>query len=171
MLNDQLDLNSPYNPNPFNDPDLEKVLSSPDYAIRKQRSGVGGNRLALQKRRTRWTKFQATVLNRGYVPLVLRLISWIFAIAALFLAGFITRNSVVGGVETRPSTVMAFVVNGIAIFYLPLIAKVYKCSTVLNVGRIFWKSDWDSFTESEITTCIARFSVYHVEFGRFGIGV
>src|SRR5208282_4585806 len=90
MLNDQLDLDSPYNPNPFNDPDLEKVLSSPDYGIRKQRPSVNGNRDTIQKRKTRWTKFQATILNRGYVPLMLRLISWIFSIAALFLAGFIT---------------------------------------------------------------------------------
>jgi hypothetical protein len=150
MLNDQLDLNSPYDPNPFNDPNLEKVLTIPN-----QKPDVNGARHRVQKRRTRWTKIQATILNRGYVPLVLRLISWIFSIAALFLAGFITRESVVGGVETRPSTVMAFVANGIAIFYLPLIAKVYKCFTVLNVGRIFRKSNWDSFSESEITTCIA----------------
>ena len=147
MLDDQLDLNSPYDPNPFNHPDLENVL-----AIRKPKAD---NRYRVQKRRSNWTKVKATVLHRGYVPLMLRLISWIFSIAALFLAAFITRESVVGGVETRPSTVMAFVANGIAIFYLPWIAKVYKCSTVLNVGRIFWKSDWDSVTESETTTCIA----------------
>ena len=128
MLNEQLDLNSPYNPNLFNGPGLEKALSSPDYVFHKQRPDVNDSRITVQKRRTRWTKVRATVLNRGYVPLVLRLISWIFSIAALCLAGFITRHSILGGVETRPSTVMAFVVNGIAIFYLPFIAKVHNVS-------------------------------------------
>jgi hypothetical protein len=90
----------------------------------KERSDANGKRRSVQRRRARWTKFQTTVLNRGYVPLVLRLISLIFSIAALFLAAFITKFSVVGGVGTRPSTVMAFVVNGIAIFYLPLVARV-----------------------------------------------
>jgi hypothetical protein len=94
----------------------------------KERPDANGKRRSVQRRRTRWTKIQATILNRGYVPLVLRLISLIFSIAALFLAAFITKFSVLGGVGTRPSTFMAFVVNGIAIFYLPLVAKVYLFS-------------------------------------------
>lgn len=55
---------------------------------------------------------------------MLRLISLLFAIAALIIAGFITRYSVMGGVETRPSTVMAVVVNGVSVFYLPMVARV-----------------------------------------------
>jgi hypothetical protein len=125
MLNEQLDLDSPYDANPYNDPDMERVINSEDPMLVKERPDETGNRCSIQRRKSRWTKFQATILNRGYVPLVLRLISWIFSIAALFLAGFITRFSILAGVETRPSTVMAFVVNGIAIFYLPWVAKVF----------------------------------------------
>lgn len=125
MLNKQLDLDSPYDPNPFDDPGLENGIKSPDFNLIKGGPDVNGTRHCIQRRKTRWTKFKATILNRGYVPLVLRLISCIFSIAALFLAGFITRASVLGGVGTRPSTVMAFIVNGIAIFYLPLVAKVF----------------------------------------------
>jgi len=124
MLHEQCDLDSPYDPNPSHDPDVEKEIKSPDFMFVKNRPDAIGKRHSVQRRRTRWTKFQATILNRGYVPLVLRLISWIFSIAALFLAAFITKFSVLGGVGTRPSTVMAFVVNGIALFYLPFVAKV-----------------------------------------------
>ena len=129
MLNEQLDLDSPYDPNPYNDPDMERVINSEDPMFMNERQDATGIRYSIQRRKSKWTKFRATILNRGYVPLVLRLISWIFSIAALFLAGFITRFSILGGVETRPSTVMAFVVNGIAIFYLPWVAKVF---TVCN---------------------------------------
>ena len=129
MLNEQLDLDSPYDPNPYNDPDMERVINSEDPMFINEGQDATGIRYSIQRRKSKWTKFRATILNRGYVPLVLRLISWIFSIAALFLAGFITRFSILGGVETRPSTVMAFVVNGIAIFYLPWVAKVF---TVCN---------------------------------------
>ena len=143
MLNEQLDLDSPYNPKPFNERRLEEIASE-NYMTRKQRLDTEDN----LQRRTKSAKFQAIVLNRGYVPLVLRFISWIFAIVALFLAGYITRYSMLGGVDTRPSTVMAFVVNGIAIFYLPLVAKVYPFSSPsLMPGRIFWKSHRNPFSQ------------------------
>ena len=125
MLNEQLDLNSPYNPNPFNDPELAKVITNTDFTIRKEnRHDTSWTRRAIVKRRPFLTKVKIHILSRGYVPFTLRLISWIFSIIALFLAGFITRFSVRGNEETRPSTVMAFVVNGIAIFYLPWVARV-----------------------------------------------
>ena len=125
MLNEQLDLDSPYDPNPFeHDPEIEKARKSHDTLVRKSTQGANGLTVTLTKKKTRWTKFQQTVLNRGYVPLVLRLISLIFAIAALIIAAFITRYSVMGGVNTRPSTVMAFAVNGICMFYLPWVARV-----------------------------------------------
>jgi hypothetical protein len=129
MLNEQSNLESPYDPNPFNDPELEHVLNPSDFVIRKERHDTNGTMRSVTKRKTRWTKMQAIILNRGYVPFALRLISWIFSIVALFLAGFITRFSVRDRVATRPSTVMAFVVNGVAIFYLPLVAKVFSVST------------------------------------------
>lgn len=133
MLNEQLDLDSPYNPNPFeHDPEIEKARESHDSLVRKSMQGANGLVVTIAKRRTRWTKFQQTVLNRGYVPLVLRLISLIFAIAALIIAAFITRHSVMGGVETRPSTVMAFVVNGVCLVYLPWVARVRFDSLVIN---------------------------------------
>ena len=126
MLNQQLDLDSPYNPSPFlHDPEIEKGRQSRDTLIRKSTQGPNGTVVTMTKRKTRWTKFQQTVLNRGYVPLMLRMISLIFAIAALIIAGFITRYSVMGGVGTRPSTVMAFVVNGVSVFYLPMVARVF----------------------------------------------
>jgi len=118
MLNKQGDLDGPYNPNPFRSPDLENGedpdgLSGDDH----------GPPLNLPKRKTRWVKFKLTVLNRGYVPLVLRFISFIFSVAALFIAAYITRFSARADVGTRPSTVMAFVVNGCALVYLPWVAK------------------------------------------------
>jgi hypothetical protein len=125
MLNEQTDLNGPYNPNPFNDPDLENGIASNGHVTRKERHDTNRVLRPAQKRKSRLAKVQTIVLNRGSVPLVLRFISWIFSIAALVLAGLITRDSVRGGVETRPSTVMAFVVNGIAIFYLPWVAKAW----------------------------------------------
>jgi hypothetical protein len=126
MLNEQLDLDSPYNPNPFNDPNLEKATNAQDHEARKEKYEANGRLrpITKAKRKTILLRIQTTILNRGYVPLVLRLISWIFSIAAIFLAGFITKYSILAGIETRPSTVMAFVVNTIALFYLPLIAKV-----------------------------------------------
>jgi hypothetical protein len=125
MLNDQADLNSPYNPNPFNDPELSKVITDANFVISKDnRNDTNGPHRAVKKRKTLWAKVRLHILSRGYVPFTLRLISWIFAIIALFLAAFITRFSVLGGEDTRPSTVMAFVVNAIAIFYLPWVARV-----------------------------------------------
>jgi hypothetical protein len=130
MLNIQQDLDSPYNPNPYNNPDLENPGTSDGSQLNDEALALRG----VPKKKTRWTKFKLTVLNRGYVPLVLRLISFFFSLAALFIAGFITRFSVLGGVETRPSTVMAFVVNAIALFYLPWVAKVYCGVSVAYLG-------------------------------------
>src|ERR1700686_567728 len=80
-LNKQSDLDSPYNPNPFNIPDLEST------GIYEEVEGAEGEPSQL-KRKTLWKRIKLTVLNRGYVPLVLRLISFIFSIAALLLAAF-----------------------------------------------------------------------------------
>lgn len=158
MLNQQLDLDSPYNPSPFlHDPEIENARSeSHDTLIRKSTQGPNGTVVTVTKRKTHWIKFQQTILNRGYVPLVLRLISLIFAIAALVIAGFITRYSVMGGVETRPSTVMAFVVNVVSVFYLPMVARVrpldprlcIRSGWVLTVGRILWQGDWNQESET-----------------------
>lgn len=125
MLNDQLDLESPYNPNPLDDPELAQVIADTNFVIQKEnRLDTIGTHRAVKKRKTLWAKVRLHILGRGYVPFTLRLVSWIFAIIALFLAAFITRFSVRGGEATRPSTVMAFVVNAIAIFYLPWVARV-----------------------------------------------
>ena len=126
MLREQSDLATPYNPNPFdNNADVNERkmdgdrLSSKDGKATARTIGT-----PVGRRRTTLAKIRHSILNRGYIPLVLRLISLIFSILAVMLAAFITRNSLEGGVETRPSTVMAFVVNGIAIFYLPWAARV-----------------------------------------------
>lgn len=118
ILNEQQDLDSPYNPNPHHIPDLEST------GIYEDPEGNHGEIVHVGRRKTLWKRIKHTILNRGYVPLVLRLISFLFSVAALFIAAFITRFSVLGGIDTRPSTGMAFVVNGIALFYLPWVAKV-----------------------------------------------
>jgi len=123
MLNEQSNLNGPFDPNPFHDPELENIVNAAEYDIHHEHDANGILR-KVPRRKSYLSKFKVTILNRGYVPLVLRFISWFFAFAALFLCGFITRYSMIGGVETRPSTVMAFVVNGVAVFYLPWVAKV-----------------------------------------------
>lgn len=130
MLNNQTDLDTPYNPNPFGNSDLE-ARKSKDSAVRKEILDANGVTRTIQKRKTRLTKIEATVLNRGYVPLVLRLISYIFSVLAIILAGLITRFSVRSGVETRPSTVMAMIVNAVALFYIPWVAKVLRCNILL----------------------------------------
>jgi hypothetical protein len=134
MLNDQIDLDSPYNPNPLNNPDLE-ARGSGNSTIKKEIHDVNGIKRTTKKRKTWLTRMEASVLNRGYVPLVLRLISYLFSVIALFLAGFITRFSIMGGVATRPSTVMAMVVNAVALFYIPWVAKVLP-SILLLINRM-----------------------------------
>jgi hypothetical protein len=121
MLNEQQDLDSPYNPNPFGDMDPEKSGAVPETDDLVDALSV----LRGSKRLTKMAKFQREILNRGYVPLVLRFISLFFAIIALFLCGFITKFSILGGIQTRPSTAMAFAVNAICLAYLPWVAKVF----------------------------------------------
>jgi hypothetical protein len=121
MLREQSNLEGPWNPNPFDEAnDAEKGIDDGLPGSKERKTTVG----ILTPKKTALQKVRYSILNRGYIPLVLRFISLIFSILAVILAAFITRNSVEGGVETRPSTVMAFVVNGIAIFYLPWAARV-----------------------------------------------
>ena len=120
MLNQQLDLDSPYNPNPFKTQDPEKGEDVPETNDLADTDGV----IRGSKRLTRMAKFQKQILNRGYIPLALRFISLFFAIVALFLCSWITKFSVRGGIQMRPSTVMAFAVNAISLVYLPWIARV-----------------------------------------------
>src|SRR5579859_1457642 len=108
-LNEQIDLDSPYEPNPFSDPNLEKGHAANGKGGHARHDTIAS--LVPSKRKTLLDKFQFMILNRGFVPLVLRFISLIFSIAALFLAGFITKFSMLAQVQTRPSTVMAFAVN------------------------------------------------------------
>lgn len=129
MLRQQSNLDDPYNPNPFdNDANADENGVDGELLSSKDRRGTGGT-IASQtagRRKTAWAKIRYSILNRGYIPLVLRFVSLIFSILAVILAVFITRTSVVGGVATRPSTVMAFVVNGISVFYLPWAARVFR---------------------------------------------
>jgi hypothetical protein len=133
MLDEQSNLNGPYDPNPFNDPDLEKTLNTTDLT-KQHAHEVNGTRGSLSKLKSRKSQVQAIILNKGYIPLILRLISWMFSIAALILAAKITRDSVKGGLSTRPSTILALVVNAVAIFYLPWVAKVFFFEMKLMVG-------------------------------------
>ena len=136
MLNQQQNLDDPYDPNPFNDPDLEKT----DDPIRRDSPAV--LRSSHRRKQKFLTKMTLIILNKGYVPLILRLISFIFSLAALILAGYITRTSVRTGVQTRPSTVLAFVVNASALFYLPYVAKVSSPLQPFScVGRVFRQSN------------------------------
>jgi len=148
MLNQQNDLDSPYNPNPLSDEDREKGADVPETDdLGDMASVIRGS-----KRLSRLAKFQSMLLNRGYIPLVLRFVSLFFAITALFLACFITKYSILGNIQTRPSTGMAFAVNAISLVYLPWVAKVSLQYDFAYTGRIFWEGDWNSFTQSQVTT-------------------
>ena len=138
MLREQSDLDSPYNPN-LCDNNAEVDGKEMDRRLLSSKDGTataGTIGTPMGRRKTTLAKIRYSILNRGYIPLVLRLISLIFSIVAVMLAAFITRNSVEGGIRTRPSTVMAFVVNAIAIFYLPWAARVLP-SVRLNLKLIF----------------------------------
>src|SRR5271156_675456 len=143
MLNQQQNLDDPYDPNPFNDPDLEKS----NDPIRRDSPAI--LRSSHRRKQKFFTKIRLIILNKGYVPLVLRLISFIFSFAALIIAGYITRTSVRTGVQTRPSTVLAFVVNASALFYLPYVAKVFPAFRPFScIGRVFWQSNRSPLTET-----------------------
>jgi hypothetical protein len=137
MLREQSNLEGPWNPNPFDEANDEEKGIDNGVPGSKERKTTVGTLGILAPKKTAWQKVRYSILNRGYIPLVLRFISLIFSILAVILAAFITRNSVEGGVETRPSTVMAFVVNGIAIFYLPWAARVRSSNECdIDFGRM-----------------------------------
>jgi hypothetical protein len=114
MLNEQMNLDAPSETNLSGDIDLEKRKGK----RRRDTFTVSGIR------NSRLRRFQIAVLRRGFIPLVLRLIAFVFAIVALVLASYIVRLSINAAIANRPSTVMAFTVNSIAMIYLPWIAKV-----------------------------------------------
>lgn len=130
MLNQQLNLDKPYDPTPFKDADLEKHGDIPETDDFHDMVGV----LRGSKRLSRMARFQRKILYKGYVPLVLRFISLFFAVTALILAGFITKYSYLANIQARPSTGMAFAVNIIALVYLPWVAKVYPFLYFLSEG-------------------------------------
>ena len=58
------------------------------------------------------------LLNSPIVPLTFRSIIWLLSLLALALAGSIFHMSIVHSVEQKASTVMAIVVDAIALVYL-----------------------------------------------------
>lgn len=72
-----------------------------------------------KKRRQIWYKrIHVILLNSPTVPLFFRLIIWILSLLALSLAGSIFHLSNSYGFPQKPSTVMAIVVDAIALIYL-----------------------------------------------------
>ncbi|KAI5792237.1 hypothetical protein FPQ18DRAFT_259464, partial [Pyronema domesticum] len=71
-----------------------------------------------QKKRNWWQKFYATLLNSPIVPLTCRSIIWLLSLLALSFAANIFHLSLQSNIEQKASTVMAIVVDGIALLYL-----------------------------------------------------
>ncbi|KAI5814218.1 hypothetical protein BZA77DRAFT_250370, partial [Pyronema omphalodes] len=73
---------------------------------------------AKQKKRNCWQKFYTTLLNSPIVPLTCRSIIWLLSLIALSLATNIFHLSHLSKIPQKASTVMAIVVDGIALIYL-----------------------------------------------------
>ncbi|KAH0558489.1 hypothetical protein GP486_004853 [Trichoglossum hirsutum] len=70
------------------------------------------------KRRVWYVRAQRTLLRNPIIPLVFRLIIWFFSLVALALGGSIFHISQMEGLSQRPSTLMAIVVDIIALVYI-----------------------------------------------------
>ena len=122
ILTQQNNLDTPYDPRPWeSDSGHEKQSTLANWNPHDPKPSTARTRT---KTRTLWGALNRTLLHKGYIPLALRLTAFIFAVIALILAAYITKYSIRGNIEERPSTIMAFVVNTVALFYLPWIAKV-----------------------------------------------
>ena len=62
--------------------------------------------------------FQRTLLRNPIIPLIFRLIIWVFSLIALALGGSIFHLSRIEGFSQRPSTLMAIIVDIIALVYI-----------------------------------------------------
>src|SRR5437667_11778907 len=62
--------------------------------------------------------FQRTLLRNPIIPLIFRLIIWFFSLIALALGGSIFHISEKEGFSQRPSTLMAIIVDIIALVYI-----------------------------------------------------
>ena len=81
--------------------------------------------------------FKKILLRSGYAPLIFRLINLTMCITALALAGSITRQEMQFGLSHRPSTILALLVNSLAIIYLPIVTWVRLLFTPLLPANNF----------------------------------
>jgi hypothetical protein len=71
-----------------------------------------------EKERVWYKRAQSTLLRNAAIPLVLRSIVWVFSLIAMTLAGSIYVLSRKYGYSQRPSTIMAIVLDVIALVYI-----------------------------------------------------
>ncbi|KAI9769767.1 MAG: hypothetical protein M1840_003761 [Geoglossum simile] len=97
-------------------------LESPWGAGIAGRGGEKGDELLFlrnkKKRRVWYKRAQRTLLRNPIIPLVFRLIIWFFSLVALALGGSIFHLSRKEGFSQRPSTLMAIIVDIIALVYI-----------------------------------------------------
>ncbi|KAF8469008.1 hypothetical protein BDZ91DRAFT_721560 [Kalaharituber pfeilii] len=67
---------------------------------------------------------QVMLLNNPMVPLTFRAIIWVLSLLALALAVSVYQYSNEYGVSQKPSTVMAIVVDVVALIYLDTVSEV-----------------------------------------------
>ncbi|KAH0539138.1 hypothetical protein FGG08_004310 [Glutinoglossum americanum] len=97
-------------------------LESPWGAGNASGDGEKGDELIFlrskTKRRVWYVRAQRTLLRNPIIPLVFRLIIWLFSLIALALGGSIFHISETEGFSQRPSTLMAIIVDIIALVYI-----------------------------------------------------
>lgn len=96
-------------------PDLETPWEPIDDDEREESEGFW--LLNASKRRRRIARLHRTIMNHPMVPLVVRLIVFIFSTLALGLAGTIFHKSNSAGCQNNSSTWLALIVDVVAILY------------------------------------------------------
>lgn len=107
-LAEQPDLNAPWLARDSRDPENEGASSGDDPME------IFGKK----KRRIWYKRIHIMLLNSPMVPLFFRSIIWTLSLIALALAGSIYRLSWSFGVQQKASTIMAIVVDALALVYL-----------------------------------------------------
>ncbi|KAI9684360.1 MAG: hypothetical protein M1829_002170 [Trizodia sp. TS-e1964] len=96
-----------------NTADLEGAWTGQDDEVGKR-----GDTLWKPRKGVWYKRAQTTLLRNPMMPLLLRLVIWIFSLVALALGGSIYRLSRDFDFIQRPSTIMAIAVDSIALIYL-----------------------------------------------------
>ncbi|KAI9840646.1 MAG: hypothetical protein M1838_003957 [Thelocarpon superellum] len=95
-------------------PNLEGPWNPDGHALEQAAEGM---LFSSRKRKEMWKSFLRGLMNNPMVPLIFRLIIWIFSLTALALGASIYTLSRQRGFAQRPSTLMAIIFDAIALIY------------------------------------------------------